>query len=408
MNKITHIAWREFKTRVRKKSFLISTLMGPILMLALMIVPFHFSSTSSSTTKKVAVVNFPFEIPPIQDVTFESYSFAHGNIPDSIKKSNDITVCYILNSHQATPIIHYYFNSDNQLIENYITSSIQNKLYDLPKPLYKKVRVDHQPSSPSILTFYSYGAPVLIYFFIFLYGMQIMKGITEEKTNRIIEVLLCTVKPFELMIGKIMGIFGLALVQFSIWATTTLGIYSAFYNYYHLDRFKSPFQSGSINGISDDLGDQLHTLVTTLTPENVMGLAAVFVVYFIGGYFLFGALFAIVGAASDPDTDTQQFIFPITVPLLLAFGSLDMVISNPHTNYAKLLSIIPFTSPIIMPACYGAASIPLWQLGLSIVCLAAGFLTLTWVASRIYRIGILSSGSKVTYATLVKWFWMKG
>lgn len=406
MRKIKHIATREFLTRVRKKSFLISTLMGPLLMVALLIVPFYFSSESTQKNTTVAYVNFPFEIPSTQGISTQPYTFNTNTVPDSILHTHDIAILFIT---QQEPIVHYYFNKNAPLVETYITSSIQNNLYNLTLPLYKKVRLNSpKATNSSVLLFYSYAAPILIYFFIFLYGMQIMKGITEEKTNRIIEVLLCTVKPFELMLGKILGIFTLALVQFSIWGISTLSIYSLFYSYFKLERFEAPFVSGSINGISDDFGQQLHSLVTTLTADTILGLAAVFILYFIGGYFLFGALFAIVGAASDPDTDTQQFIFPITIPLITSFMLLDFNISNPHSTTAIVLSIFPLTSPIIMPACFGATAIEWWRMMVSILSLIAGFLTLTWVASRIYRIGILSSGSKVTYTTLVKWFLMKG
>lgn len=408
MNRIKHIALREFKTRVRKKSFLISTIMGPILMLALMIVPIYFSSDAENKETTVAVINFPFEIKEVQGTEITPIFLQNQNIPDSILDKFDISVSYILRQNKATPVINYYFNSENKLVESYISTTIQNQLYDLPQPLYKKIKVNQQTSpQSSILLFYSYAAPILIYFFIFLYGMQIMKGITEEKTNRIIEVLLCTVKPFELMIGKIMGIFTLALLQFSIWAFSSFSLYSLFYSFYHLDRFKTPFMSGSVHGISDEFGDQLHSLVTTLTPDTVIGLASVFVIYFIGGYFLFGAMFAIVGAASDPDTDTQQFIFPITVPLISSFMLLDYIITNPESKAAWFMSIFPFTSPIIMPACFGSSPVEWWRLVISVITLVLGFLALTWVAARIYRIGILSSGSKVTYRTLVKWFLMK-
>lgn len=407
MRKIKHIATREFLTRVRKKSFLLSTLMGPILMIALLIVPFYFSTDNKQETSSIAYVNFPFEIPSTQGVSTQSFTSTSNTIPDSILYTHDIAILFI--PQHEEPIVHYYFNKDLPLVEAYITTTIQNNLYNLTLPLYKKVRLESpKATNNSVLLFYSYAAPILIYFFIFLYGMQIMKGITEEKTNRIIEVLLCTVKPFELMLGKILGIFTLALVQFSVWGISTLSIYSLFYSYFKLDRFEAPFVSGSMNGISDDFGQQLHSLVTTLTADTIVGLAAVFIIYFIGGYFLFGALFAIVGAASDPDTDTQQFIFPITIPLITSFMLLDYNISSPHSTTAIAMSIFPLTSPIIMPACFGATSIEWWRLALSIISLVVGFLTLTWVASRIYRIGVLSSGSKVTYKTLVKWFMMKG
>ncbi len=400
MKKIKHIAFREFKTRIRKKAFLISTIMGPLFMLALLIVPYYFSSEQNHTTP-VALVNFPFSIPSIEHLEIEHVT---SQFPDTLTNDYAMVLSYHQAPHQREPIIHFYSTNSFPLIESYLTASIKEQLYNLPHLLIKKVKINPQTVNTNSYLFYSYAAPILIYFFIFLYGIQIMKGITEEKSNRIMEVLLCTVKPFEMMVGKILGIFSMALVQFGIWATSSALIYKGFYHYYHLERFQSALTSGSVPGVSDDFGASLHQLVTTLSLSNVMAMGGVFMVYFIGGYFLFGALFAIVGAASDPETDTQQFLFPITIPLLLSFMLLDAVIGQPNGALAQFLSIFPFTSPIVMPACFGTGQIVWWQLSLSMLCLVIGFLVTTWVASRIYRVGVLAAGSKVSYGTLVKWF----
>lgn len=400
MKKIRHIAFREFKTRVRKKAFLISTIMGPIFMLALLIVPYYFSSEKNHTTK-VALANFPFDIPSIEQLEIKRVT---TQFPDTLTNDYDLILSYNQAPHQREPIIHFYSTNASPLVENYLISSSKEQLYNLPHLLVKKVKINPQTVNNNSNLFYSYGAPILIYFFIFLYGIQIMKGITEEKSNRIMEVLLCTVKPFEMMVGKILGIFSMALLQFGIWATSSALIYKGFYHYYHLDRFQSALASTSVPGVSDDFGASLHVLVTTLSPTNVFAMGGVFMVYFIGGYFLFGALFAIVGAASDPETDTQQFLFPITIPLLLSFMLMDGVIGNPSGSLASFLSLFPFTSPIIMPACFGTGQVVWWHLLLSIVFLIGGFLITTWVASRIYRVGVLAAGAKVSYSTLIKWF----
>lgn len=400
MKKIRHIAFREFKTRIRKKAFLISTIMGPIFMLALLIVPYYFSSETSTNTK-VALANFPFDIPSVEDVQIDRIT---TQLPDTLTNQYNTVLSYIQAPHQNEPIIHFYTTKNIPLVESYLTTTIKEQLYNIPNLLIKKVQITPKTATNNANLFYSYGAPILIYFFIFLYGIQIMKGITEEKSNRIMEVLLCTVKPFEMMVGKILGIFSMALVQFGIWAASSTLIYNAFYHYYHLERFQSALTSTSVPGISDDFGASLHLLVTTLSPTNVMAMGGVFLIYFVGGYFLFGALFAIVGAASDPETDTQQFLFPITVPLLLSFMLLDVVIGQPTGRLASFLSLFPFTSPIIMPACFGSGQVQWWQLCLSIFLLVGGFLITTWVASRIYRVGVLAAGAKVSYGTLVKWF----
>lgn len=403
MKKIKAIVFRELKARIVKKSFLISTLLGPVVMAVMMIVPTYLS-TSTSGEIKVALFNFPFEIRDIEQVKFDHFSDYNFTARDSLFGKYQLLVNYQKTAYRDAPIIEYYYNGEYPLLESYLSSTIYEKLNSTEKLMFRKLKFDNKQGMNSPRLLYSYGAPILIYFFIFMYGIQIMKGITEEKTNRIVEVLLCTVSPFQLMIGKIMGIFSVAMVQFLIWGVTVFVSYKGLYSYFQLDRFSSPFFHDAAVGVSDDLAESMHILVTALSPEVLLPLIVVFLIYFVGGYFLYGALFAIVGAASDPETDTQQFLFPITVPLMLSFVLLETIISNTGGHVATWMSIIPFTSPIIMPAIVGVALPSAIVLISSIIMLLVAFLTMTWIASRIYRVGILTSGQKVSYGLLFKWF----
>jgi len=254
---------------------------------------------------------------------------------------------------------------------------------------------------------------ISIYFFIFLYGIQVMKGVIEEKNNRIIEVMVSSVRPFQLMIGKILGMALLALTQFGVWLIVFIGGYSFTYNQLGLKNFAnaSAIQKVTEAGtMSLSNAVSIHEFVSTMDEMNVPQVLGGFIFFFLMGYLIYGALFAIVGAASDVDTETQQFIMPITVPLLSTMVFVSQMTSNPHSGIAKFLSFFPLTSPLAMtarlPFADTASSFTL-ELILSMLLAIAGFIGIVFIASRIYRIGILSYGSKVGYKDLIKWFFVK-
>ncbi|OYX16085.1 MAG: ABC transporter permease, partial [Algoriphagus sp. 32-45-6] len=248
-------------------------------------------------------------------------------------------------------------------------------------------------------------AGILIYIFIFVYGNQIMQGVIEEKSSRIVEILVSSLKPFQLMMGKIVGIGAVGLTQFLIWvvligtlSSVVMGVLGMQMPQQQAMELANPefAQSAPEPG-------ELATILAVIGGIDFVTLVVSFVVYFLGGYLLYGALFAAIGSAVDAPSDAQQFMFPITIPLIVAYmGLFVFVLQDPNSTTSFWLSVIPLTSPIAMMGrvSYG---VPFWELALSIGLLIGGFLLTTWLAGKIYRIGILMHGTKPTYKTLWKW-----
>jgi ABC-2 type transport system permease protein len=246
---------------------------------------------------------------------------------------------------------------------------------------------------------------ILIYLFIFIYGNQIMQGVIEEKSTRIVEILVSSLKPFQLMMGKIVGIGAVGLTQFLIWvllvstlSTVVMGVLGMQMPQQQAMEMANP----ELMATSPDSG-QLGEILQVIHGIDFVTLVAAFVFYFLGGYLLYGALFAAVGAAVDAPSDAQQFMFPITIPLLVGYmGLFVFVLQDPGSSTSFWLSIIPLTSPIAMMGriSYG---VPFWELGLSMGLLVLGFFGTTWLAAKIYRIGILMHGTKPSYKVLWKW-----
>ena len=244
---------------------------------------------------------------------------------------------------------------------------------------------------------------ILIYMFIFMYGTMVMRGVIEEKTSRIVEVIISSVKPFQLMMGKILGVALVGLTQFMLWIVLTI-IISSFAEILFFD-------ATTITSESVEIGKEqsiiLSELLKALAGINIPQLLSAFVFYFLGGYLLYSALFAAVGSAVDAEADTQQFILPITMPLIISFILMQPVMDNPDGVLAYWTSLIPFTSPIIMMVRlpFGVSN-P--ELMISIVLLIVGFLATTSFAAKIYQTGILMYGKKASYKELWKWLTYKG
>ncbi len=258
----------------------------------------------------------------------------------------------------------------------------------------------------------------MIYFFIFLYGVQVMRGVMEEKTNRIVEIILSSVKPFQLMMGKIVGIALVGLTQFLLWVLLTVTLYFTAtvtilkdVDMNQVQQKNQTITIGAQLNVSQMKENKRPDEVTKLWNEfksvDVVGILWSFLFYFLGGYLLYAALFAAVGAAIDSEADTQQFMLPITIPLVLAMVVARTVIQDPQGPVAFWFSMIPFTSPVVMMIRL-PWGVPLWQLALSMTLLVGGFLLTTWIAGRIYRTGILMYGKKVTWKELGKWLFYKG
>lgn len=255
----------------------------------------------------------------------------------------------------------------------------------------------------------------LIYMSVFIYGTQVMRGITEEKTSRIVEVIISSVKPFQLMLGKIIGVALVGLTQFVLWILLTTALTSATSAVLGSKMAKDPAKMAQeMNKVQmpnqgmpgGNVDNPVAEVLGAVSSLNIPLIVGCFLFYYLGGYLLYSALFGAVGAAVDNDADTQQFMLPITLPIIFSFVFAQFVLRDPDGTLAFWTSIIPFTSPIIMMVRV-PFGVPAWEIALSMVLLVLGFIGTTWIAARIYRVGILMYGKKVSYKELAKWIFYK-
>lgn len=435
MNKILLIIKREYLSRVRKKSFIVMTILGPILMAALMMTPLlmdnseteersiwicdesglFVSQFESAEDLKTEFFNNPLE--EVKAIFNESEALALVHIPPT----SDSLISQIEN--QVNIFTHKPINlTDRRLISRNIETvieSIKLKNEGLTKALIEKTRAEvelntiilgangtEKTGSTEIAMGLSMAGGFLIYIFIFLYGAMVMRGVLEEKTSRIIEIIISSVKPFQLMMGKIIGVSLVGFTQFALWILLTFVLSSVATSFLMNPTELNP--TDLTNGTEllmqevEIPQDGLSGIIAQLESINISFLLGMFLFYFVGGYLMYGSLFAAVGAAVDSETDTQQFMMPITIPLIFSIISLQTILENPDSSLAFWCSIIPFTSPVVMMGRLPFDP-PLWEIALSMVLLIIGFIFTSWIAGRIYRVGILMYGQKVTYKTLWKW-----
>jgi ABC-2 type transport system permease protein len=253
------------------------------------------------------------------------------------------------------------------------------------------------------------GGGLLIYMFIFLYGGLVLRGVQEEKQNRIVEIIVSSVRPFQLMMGKIVGIALVGLTQFIVWVLLTLLVTTVFgavltpsAEQLHAAQ-ELAGQSGTGAAVTmashDGTFSKVMSAIGTLNLPLLIGM---FIFYFLGGYLLYSSMFAAVAAAVDSQSDLYQFMFPISLPIIISISLISSIIENPDSNFSFWMSLIPLTSPVIMMARL-PFGVPAWQIATSVVLLIGGFMFTTWLAGKIYRIGILMYGKKITYKELFKW-----
>ena len=332
----------------------------------------------------------------------ETYDFLlHIPEIDSIQQIESSIEIYSINQMSLSTKQNVENQIDKKLTNIYLLQSGINP--DQIKKSQSKSRiktyvVDEQGENTKGNSEASFGIGLvggfLIYIFIFMYGTMVMRSVIEEKTNRIVEIIISSVKPFELMLGKIISVALVGLSQFAMWIILGFVFLLIANGFISTDIDVTNLNTNEAV-LSSEIGSSLMAL-------PIKSLIFVFLIYFLGGYLLYGSLFAAIGSASDQETDSQQFIFPITIPLIVSFVLVQVVIDNPHGGLAYWLSMIPFTSPIIMIARI-PFGVPLHELLLSISLLIGGFLLTTWVAAKIYRVGILMYGKKISYKELWKW-----
>lgn len=437
MHKIRLIITREYLSRVRKKSFIIMTILGPILfagMMALVV----WTATREGDQKLIQVIDesglFENKIDNTESIT---YQFLQADIEASkktlISSESIFGLLYIpkLDIDNPKGIKFYSLQSPGITIqaeiekkirriiedEKLINSGIDQQTLDNLKSNVNLQTIslsetgDESESNSGVAFGVGYISSFLLYMFIFIYGMQIMRGVTQEKTSKIIEVMIASVKPFQLMMGKIIGIAAVGLTQFVLWGVMTFALTTVTSSL--LLETNSTNLEESVMANDNDSGpeqaeakNKMADIMNFADQVNLPLIVGCFLFYFLGGYLLYGALLAAVGSAVDSDADSQQFMLPITLPLIFSMMMISIVIQEPHGTLAFWLSVIPFTSPVIMMMRL-PFDVPFWEIVLSMSLLVAGFCTTTWFAGRIYRVGIFMHGTKVSYKTLAKWFFMK-
>ena len=432
MNKIFLIIQREFLNRVQKKSFLIATIVLPLIFPAIMAVLVYFSiqQKKNATRQTIQYVDESgFFVPDTSKFVFKKLVTDVKSAKEAFQTSDDYGLLYIPHfdlSHPNGVTLYTKVNpSPNDIgnlegmLENQIRE-LKMRKFNVDQKVLDSLKTDvpienlnvadagqEKKSNSNILLGVGIACGILMYMFIFIYGAQIMQGIIEEKTSKVVEVIVSSVRPFQLMMGKIIGLASVGLLQFLIWIVLITTLSSVVLAYFGV---QMPQQQMMQEMAQNNPNVQAPPIaVLEMMSQIPFGYVIFnFLFYFLGGYLLYGALFAAVGSAVDSPAEAQQFMFPITIPLLISyFGLFTFIMNDPHSTVSVWLSIIPFTSPIAMMGRI-AFGVPGWQLALSMVSLILGFMLTTWVAGRIYRVGILMHGTKINYKVMAKWFMMKG
>ena len=453
MSKIALIIKREYTTRVRKRSFIIMTIVGPILFATMLIAPYKFATLEDGGVKTIAVVElnalnqptdsahqvFRNQLTPRENLRFVYLQNTDSSDIGNMLDYSDYDGILLLRQnilHDKNAQVEFYATKQPSAgVESYIVQSLETVLYDhnLMQLHISPEKIDSLKTDVSFITHkykdgefteqdqtdqkrgIGYAAGFLIYFFIFFFGAQVMRGVIEEKTNRIIEVIITSVKPFQLMMGKIGGIALVALTQFAVWIFLTLSIYQyalplVLGDTLPVTQSEMQINAGEHNSTTGEM-PQMNSMssvgvFSAVSPKEIAYYLLTFLFYFIGGYLLYGSMFAAIGAAVDSETDTQQFMLPVTIPLILSIIVMVNAITNPEGQLVLWFSMIPFTSPVVMMARIPFHP-PMTQLLSSIAALGVTFVIFTWIAAKVYRTGILMYGKKPTYRELWRWIRFK-
>ena len=420
MRKIWLIIKREYLVRVRKKAFIVMTIVGPLLMAALMIVPTYLANETQEL-RTIAIEEDGFEFTnqientdflhfskiPTEDATLLKNDFSESNYYALLYIEGDNFTLYS-NQQISLTVSKAIENQLEKIIEHQklkaagidltILSEAQSTVHITTKIITEDGSTTNSKAEASMGIGFICG--ILIYMFIFMYGTMVMRGVIEEKTSRIVEVIISSVKPFQLMMGKILGVALVGLTQFALWILLTIAIASVA----ELMFMDASSMTTELNSTQQSI---LLSELSNLTGGiNLMQIFVSFIFYFLAGYLMYSSMFAAVGSAVDAEADTQQFVLPITIPLILAFILIQPIMENPDGPLAFWMSIIPFTSPVIMMVRlpFGVAN---WELALSMGVLILSFILTTYLAGKIYRTGILMYGKKTSYKELWKWLFYK-
>jgi ABC-2 type transport system permease protein len=451
MNKISVIIKREYFTRVRKKSFIIMTILAPILMASIVIIPMVLMTSQKGEHKKIAVIEdnsdlFRGVIKNTDDAEFVYLSNTKvEDLKNSFEKSGYYGILWIspqvintpnaveLISRKQPPIglLEYIENSLEKEIERQklLAYKIEN-LDDIMKNIETNVSIQtinidssgaEKKTSTGISMGLTYFLGLLMYMLVFIFGAQVMRGVIEEKTSRVVEVIISSVRPVQLMMGKIIGIALVGLTQFLIWIILTASIIVVLKTTFLPDAGMNEISKNIPQNIMAQNNMSAAVQVTQVSPGSAEITALIdsainqpwgliifsFIFYFITGYLLYASIFAAIGSAVDNETETQQFMLPVTIPIILALMVAMGTMQNPESPLSFWCSMIPLTSPIVMMARI-PFGVPVWQLAASMIIMLISFGAFVWMAAKVYRTGILMYGKKASWKEMWKWLTFNG
>ena len=427
MSKTGLIIAREYFTRVKKKSFLLTTILVPIVIIGFWIAIIAISVKGSSDETSMAVIdkaglltdsslheNKALKLTFIRNETEESFAKkykAQGYkaflyIPefnvDSLQK-------FTVHSSSSLSI------STNGAVKRLLNNAIENQRLakkGIDPQVFKKINSDvnldniidsengGKKGNVLAATGVSFACGILIYMMMIIYGTQVMRGVMEEKTSRIAEVIVSSVKPFQLMLGKILGIGAVGLTQFAIWIILMIGLSSLIPLFMPAGALDQVANNPAMAGGDANM---MTSVMQGISSLPVFKIVSLFLFYFLGGYLTYASLFAAIGSVvSEDQQDAQQLVFPVLMPIILGFVIMSNSLNNPHSNMAVFGSLFPLTSPIVMMGRI-TYDIPFWQLATSMLLLIGCFLFFTWITGKIYRTGILMYGKKPSWKEMMKW-----
>lgn len=435
MNKIFLVIQREFMSRVKKKSFLLATILVPLIFPAIIgfMIYLRVESEKNKAQEVVQVLDesgiIKFE--ESKDYIYKTVEGPLDSAKERFNRSEDFALIYIPSITVDEPNgINFYAktspgitlvrgferNIESQIRDLKLTRSglTEEQLAELDTDVdiasFNITETGDEKKSDANSTFWlGYVTGFLIYIFLFAYGAQVMQGVIEEKSSKIVEIVVSTVRPLHMMIGKVIGVASVGIFQLLIWVVLGSVIFTVAMSV--IGGSMDPAEASQLMGGSEEVvqaqSQEVERVMSIVRDIPVTQITLLFLFYFLGGYLLYGALFAAVGSAVDNPADAQQFMMPIMLPIIVSLMGLFMfVFEDPNGTVSFWLSVIPFTSPIVMMGRVGFG-VPAWEIAVSMALLVGGFIFTLWVAGRIYRIGILMHGTKVNYKVLAKWLMQK-
>ncbi|WGD33915.1 ABC transporter permease [Olleya sp. YS] len=436
MNHLPLIIKREYLAKVRNKAFIIMTFLSPLIIIGLISVVAYLTQMNNSKVRQISVLDQSGLVKDIfKDTENTKYTLLEDtitldNAKTTVKEKGDYGLLHIQkfdSIEEASTSIRFYsedspslslINSLDDKIEKELTSINMNRMGVNPEIIASsKVFIDIEQESfagkktskldSGIKIIFGVIAGYLLFMFIIIYGNMIMRSVIEEKTSRIIEVIISSVKPIQLMLGKIIGTSLVGITQVVIWIILGSGLIILVSLIFGIDLGQMGMpQQEMMEQAMQGSGNSMETaqrFMNAFFNLPLTNLIIAFILFFISGYLLYSSLYAAIGAAVDNETDTQQFMMPIIVPLILAvYVGGFTVIEDPHGTVSTVFSFIPFTSPVVMLMRI-PFGVPIWQQLLSLLILISTFMFTVWFAAKIYRVGILMYGKKPSYKELIKW-----